>query len=347
MKNLLLLTILLLIGCSAPTELVVTSADLENNIVADKATNTPVPTDTLPPTETAIPIAPATDTPSPTETPQPTATLIPTFTPTVEPTIAATPTDVASVDEPFTVVGVEPDDVLNVREDADASADVVFTLQPMALNVAVMGDGRECDFASPCRSADGGDWVPITYDGQSGWVNASYLAIQEGVLPASFRNQALDALIALRDKEIGDFAQFVHPEKGVRFVPFTYIDEENPAFAPNIVDNLFEDDNVYFWGTSAGSGEPINLTFADYYETFVYDVDYLFCDRVGYDRNVLLGNNIDNSQEVYPDSHIVEFHFDGFNPDFGGMDFRTLRLVLEEYNGTPLVVAVVHNVWTP
>ncbi len=336
MKNLLLLTLFLLFGCGAPTELRVTlTVDLENNIVAEKATNTPVPTTTLRPTNTPLPTA----TTLPTATPQPTATLLPTFTPTTEPTPAVTPTDVPDVAEPFTVVGVEADDVLNVRESADATSEIIFTLQPMAMNVAVSGEARE--------SADGGSWLPVTYAGESGWVNASYLAIQEGTLPAPFRNQALGALIALRDADMDEFAQYVHPEKGVRFVPFTYIDTENATFAPNIVDNLFDDQNVYFWGTSAGSGEPINLTFADYYEAFIYDVDYLYPDRVGYDRNVLLGNNIDNSKEVYPDSHIVEFHFDGFDPDFGGMDFRTLRLVLEEYNGTPLIVAVVHNVWTP
>lgn len=347
MKNLLLLTLLLLFGCNAPTDVVPTAIDLENNIIADKATNTPVPTSTLPPTDTPEPTntpqptatAQPTDTPAPTDTPTPTATLLPTFTPTPEPTPAIPPTDVPEVTEPFTVVGVEPNDVLNVRADVGADAEILFTLEPLAMNVEVIGGGRE--------SADGGTWVPISYAGQTGWVNASYLAVQEGSLPIEYRNQALNALIALRDKDMDEFAQYVHPEKGVRFVPFTYVEEENATFAPNIVDNLFEDDNIYFWGTSAGDGEPINLTFADYYDNFVYDVDYLFCDRIGYDRNVLLGNNIDNSKEVYPDSRLIEFHFDGFNPEYTGMDFRTLRVVLADYNGTPLVVAVVHNVWTP
>ncbi len=345
MKNLLLLTLLLILGCKAPTDIVAMTADLENNIVAQKATNTPVPTDTVRPTVTARP----TDTVEPTNTSQPTATLvptftstatlIPTFTPTAEPTLTAIPTDVPEVAEPFTVIGVEPDDVLNVRDGVGVDAEIVFALQPMALNVEVIGGSRV--------AADGGTWLPVAYGGENGWVNGHYLAIQEGTLPAPFRNQALEALTALREKDMDEFAQYVHPEKGVRFVPFTYVEEENATFAPNLVDNLFDDQNVYYWGTSAGDGEPINLAFADYYETFVYDVDYLYADRIGYDRNVVVGNSIDNSRVVYPDSHIIEFHFDGFNPDYGGMDFRTLRLVLEEYNGTPLVVAVVHNVWTP
>ena len=338
-KLLLTLTLLiLLIGC-AGVEQEVATPPLENSIATSQETETPEPTSTLAPTATVRP----TNTPDPTETPTPTntATLIPTFTPSAEPSTTPTPlaADGEPVDDPFCVIGVMPDDVLNVRAEPDAAAPLLFTLPPTAVNVVVDVDNRS--------AADGGDWRPISYGGQTGWVNGAYLAVQEGTLPADFRAAGLNALVALRDRDMETFAQFVHPEKGVRFVPFTYVEEENPAFAPNIVDNLFEDDNVYFWGVSAGSGEAINGTFAEFYETYLFDVDFLFADRVGYDTNLVIGNSIDNSRDFYDGASIIEYHFDGFNPEFTGMDFRTLRLVLEDYNGTPLVVAVVHNAWTP
>jgi hypothetical protein len=59
------------------------------------------------------------------------------------------------------------------------------------------------------------------------------------------------------------------------------------------------------------------------------------------------GNSIDNSSEFYPEAKIVEYYFSGFDPQYGGMDWRSLRLVFSELNDTWYLVGVIHDEWTP
>ena len=80
----------------------------------------------------------------------------------------------------------------------------------------------------------------------------------------------------------------------------------------------------------AGSGEPIQLSFPDYYAKFVYDVDYANAPQVSLNHRLSTGNSIDNSAEFYPGAMVVEYYFPGFDPQYGGMDWRSLRLIFSE-----------------
>jgi hypothetical protein len=79
----------------------------------------------------------------------------------------------------------------------------------------------------------------------------------------------------------------------------------------------------------------------------VYAADFFFADVVGYDHNIVNGSMIDNSREIYPQGVIVDYHFDGFDPQYGGLDWRTLRLVLEADNGEWYLSAIINDEWTP
>jgi hypothetical protein len=103
---------------------------------------------------------------------------------------------------------------------------------------------------------------------------------------------------------------------------------------------------VYHWGTYDGSGMPIELAFRQYYKEFVYDVDFARPDVVGFNERVGQGNSIDNIASAYPDGMTVEYHFEGFDPEYAGMDWRSLRLVFEEEDGIWYLVGVVHDQWT-
>ena len=69
-------------------------------------------------------------------------------------------------------------------------------------------------------------------------------------------------------------------------------------------------------------------------------------DEVGFDQTVGQGNTINNIIEVYPEAVVVEYHFEGFDPQYAGMDWRSLRLVFEESGGTWYLVGIVHDEWT-
>ena len=53
-----------------------------------------------------------------------------------------------------------------------------------------------------------------------------------------------------------------------------------------------------------------------------------------------------NHDEVYPLAATIEYHFSGFDARFEGMDWRSVRLVLEQENGTWYLVGLIHDEWT-
>jgi hypothetical protein len=64
------------------------------------------------------------------------------------------------------------------------------------------------------------------------------------------------------------------------------------------------------------------MTFNDYFARFVYDQDYAAADEV------------------------IEFHFTGFDPQFEGMDWKSLRIVLVKKEDQWFVAGIIHDEWT-
>jgi hypothetical protein len=103
---------------------------------------------------------------------------------------------------------------------------------------------------------------------------------------------------------------------------------------------------VYTLGIYDGSGLPINLTSTEYYNKFIYDVDFVNAPGISYNRIIGKGSIINNAFEVYPNTIIVEYHFSGFDPKYEGMDWRSLRLVFEEKDTVWYLIGIIHDQWT-
>lgn len=142
-------------------------------------------TTSSPPVETAVQSSPSA---APTETP--TVESATTSSPPVEtasesspsPTAAETPSvsdaSVATAPPPratYQVVGVDPGDYLYVRDGAGSDYPVVTKLEPGAGDI-VLGAKRVVSGATT--------WQEITVNGQTGWVNAAYIA-PAAQMPAS------------------------------------------------------------------------------------------------------------------------------------------------------------------
>ncbi len=156
-----------------------------------------------------------------------------------------------------------------------------------------------------------------------------------------------DTLKALRDRDMERLSSIVHPDKKLRFSPYTYVDAEKTlTFSAEEIKTLMNSDKVYIWGSYDGIGDPIRLTFKDYLKAFVYDQDFLNAEEVGYNRYIGRGNTINNIFEVYPEGKLLEYHFSGFNPEYDGLDWESLKLVFEEKDGTWYLVCIVHDQWT-
>jgi hypothetical protein len=151
---------------------------------------------------------------------------------------------------------------------------------------------------------------------------------------------------SLADKDMEMVANFVHPERGVRFSPYAFVRDEHQVFLPQELPDLLVSEVVYTWGNYDGTGEPIALEFEEYYEEFVYSADFADSEQIAVNERLGQGNAINNIGEFYPGSSFVEYHFSGFDEEYEGMDWESLRLVFVQKDGAWWLVGIVHDEWT-
>lgn len=172
---------------------------------------------------------------------------------------------------------------------------------------------------------------------------------QEG-LPPSVTEAASTVMNALKNKDMNQLAAWVHSEKGLRFSPYAHVDTKNDlVFSKDEVEGLMNDSTKRVWRTFAGSGDLIELTFADYYKRFVYDADFIQTAEIAVNKGLGQGTMINNLNEVYPKEQydFVEYHIKGIDPSVEGMDWRSLRLVFEKIGEDHALVGIIHDQWTP
>ena len=99
-------------------------------------------------------------------------------------------------------------------------------------------------------------------------------------------------------------------------------------------------------GCNDGSGDPIEMTPAEYFKKFVFDRDYTLSPEIGVDAIVKSGNSLENITEVFPNIRFVDFHIPGTDPSAGGLDWSSLRLGFEKYEGELKLTVIVHSQWT-
>ena len=158
---------------------------------------------------------------------------------------------------------------------------------------------------------------------------------------------AAKAVTALKERDWAALALAAHPEKGVRISPYVHVDtKQDVVLTREEIKRLQDDKTLRTWGTYDGSGEPIKLTFAEYYDKFLYNHDYAKPEKSAYDEPIGKGNTVNNIKEVYPGSHFVEYYFSGFDPKVHGMDWASLILVFEEKGGAWYLTGLVRNQWT-
>lgn len=152
---------------------------------------------------------------------------------------------------------------------------------------------------------------------------------------------------ALKTVNMGILRMYVHPEKGVRFTPYTHVNTETDVVVPaNEIAPLITSPTRN-WGVQEGSGEPINLPYQLYHNRYVYNHDYAEAPKVYWNTPFDRGTIIDNAAEAYPAADIVEYHFPEFDPQYEGMDWSSLRLVLEKSGDKYYLVGIIHDEWTP
>jgi len=151
----------------------------------------------------------------------------------------------------------------------------------------------------------------------------------------------------IKNGDMSKFAEFVHPEKGVRFTPYSYVDiNKDIRLTPTELSSLAESTEKRIWGAFDGIGDPIDMTFNEYRDQFIYDVDFLEAPQIIFNQEIQRGNAILNVKEAYPGASFIEYYFPEIDPKYEGMDWKSLHMVFEEFNGRWYIVGIIHGQWT-
>jgi len=166
--------------------------------------------------------------------------------------------------------------------------------------------------------------------------------------PQSVIETAKEVVAAMKSKDGPRLAEFVHPGRGVRFSPYAFVDVDSDRVLSRAdVRRLWADDRVYSWGHADGTGDPLMLTPAGYFERFVMDRDFTTATSVSVNEYPVRGTTNSNAAAVYPNGTSVEFLLE---PSGGqgdpAFDWRALRLMFENEDGSWRLVAVIHDEWT-
>lgn len=155
---------------------------------------------------------------------------------------------------------------------------------------------------------------------------------------------AIDAVInAIKTQDFTTLATFVWTQ-GVRFTPYEHVNTGTDIILSTAeIENALSISSSRMWGAYDGSGEPIDLWIGQYREKFVYDVDFVTAPEVYHNQKFERGNIINNIFDVYTGKEIVEYHFPQIDPQYEGMDRRSLYLVLENVNGQRYLIGIVHG----
>lgn len=159
--------------------------------------------------------------------------------------------------------------------------------------------------------------------------------------------RAIEVAQFIRDRNWSALAGSVHPEKGVRFTPYSWVEPNTDmTFTPEEVAAFGSDSSSYMWGYSDGPGEPMYMTPEEYFSRFVFNTDYTQAPTLSVDTVMASGNALENAADAYPDGRFVEFYFSGLDPVNEGFDWCALKLVFEPSGSQLMLVGVIHSEWT-
>lgn len=154
-----------------------------------------------------------------------------------------------------------------------------------------------------------------------------------------------EVLQALKNKDYKAFASWIHPEKGIRFSMYGFVDsKEDKHFSRADFEKYLPTKTLFTWGAEDGSGDPYKATINDYLGKWVFSKDFTASQ---YSLNKFMGggNSLNNLKEMYPKNDFTENYIKG-TEKYGNMDWKTVRFVFEEFQGKYYLVAVVNDQWT-
>ena len=158
--------------------------------------------------------------------------------------------------------------------------------------------------------------------------------------------QALDIQQALAGKDYASIINDIHPTRGVRFSMYAYVHlDKDKVFSREQFAQYLNQSKVRFtWGELDGVGEALIVPLPEYLDTWI-EAEKFDTARITANTFESRGNMINNVNEAYPNSDVVDFYYKG-SDEYDGIDWRGMRLVFDDYQGKRYLVGIVNDRWT-
>lgn len=163
---------------------------------------------------------------------------------------------------------------------------------------------------------------------------------------AQLRARAAAAVTALREKDFAKLATLAHPQKGVRFSPYAFVDTQRHVLLPAAtLAQGFGNRQQYLWGHTDGQGLPMQWTLEEYYTRHLWKKDFSKAPTIVVDQRTGKGSAADNSAQAYPGARVVEYHQPSTDPNTT-LDWGSLRLVFEQRAAEWFLTGIIRDEWT-
>lgn len=150
---------------------------------------------------------------------------------------------------------------------------------------------------------------------------------------------------SLKEKNYSNFSEYIHPQKGVRFSMYAFVNpEQDKRFSKSDFEKYLPSKTIFTWGAMDGSGDLYKATVNEYLEKWVYSTDFA-TGQVSLNEFQGSGNSLNNLKKIYPEADFTENFIKGSEAN-AGIDWKCLRLVFEEFQGRYYLVAVINDQWT-
>lgn len=160
---------------------------------------------------------------------------------------------------------------------------------------------------------------------------------------ASLTGVAEQTIQAIKTQDFATLATLASVN-GVRFSAYEHVNATTDiVLSIQQIANALTISAAYTRWNYDGSGEPISLWIGQYWAKFVYDVDFATAPIQQRNQVVQRGNVINNIANVYAGKQIIEYHFNGFDAQYDGMDWKSLYLIFGQENWEWKLIGVVHG----
>ncbi|MCJ7935052.1 MAG: hypothetical protein MUW56_15880 [Chryseobacterium sp.] len=162
---------------------------------------------------------------------------------------------------------------------------------------------------------------------------------------ASLKKANDEVLQALKNKDYTAFTSLIHPEKGIRFSMYAFVDPKaDKHFSKEEFEKYQPTKTLFTWGAHDGSGDPYKATINEYLGKWVFSKDFT-ASQYSLNKFIGGGNSLNNLKEIYPKDDFTENYIKGSEKN-GEMDWKTVRFVFEDFQGKYYLIAVVNDQWT-